>query len=215
MEYFTEENKKEAYIVNNNFENAISRYTKAPYVVTVDSATNALFLCLYRENIKNKIISIPSRTYVSVPCEIIHAGGIVNFESVKGETLKGAYQLKPTKVWDSALRFTYDMYIPNTHMCVSFSGVYKPLKLIKGGAILTDNYEDYLWFRRARFSGRNECAHLTDNLDMLGWNFIMPPDTAARGLYLIGQFYNHDGSPKHFEDIENPYADLSKFNTYK
>ena len=205
---------KEVYTVTDNFEKSISRYTNSPYVVAVDSMTNALFLCLYRENIKNKIITIPDRTYVSVPCEIIHAGGKVNFEKTNGTTLKGAYQLKPTKIWDSALRFTHNMYIPNTHMCVSFSGVYKPLKLIKGGAILTDNYEDYLWFRRARFSGRRECSYLNDDLDMLGWNFVMPPSTAAMGLYLMGQFYDVNGAPKHFDDVELPYPDLSKFPVY-
>jgi dTDP-4-amino-4,6-dideoxygalactose transaminase len=205
---------KEVYTVTDNFEKSISRYTNSPYVVAVDSMTNALFLCLYRENIKNKIITIPDRTYVSVPCEIIHAGGKVNFEKTNGTTLKGAYQLKPTKIWDSALRFTHNMYIPNTHMCVSFSGVYKPLKLIKGGAILTDNYEDYLWFRRARFSGRRECSYLNDDLDMLGWNFVMPPSTAAMGLYLMGQFYDVNGTPKHFDDVELPYPDLSKFPVY-
>jgi len=205
---------KEVYTVTDNFEKSISRYTNSPYVVAVDSMTNALFLCLYRENIKNKTITIPDRTYVSVPCEIIHAGGKVNFEKTNGTTLKGAYQLKPTKIWDSALRFTHNMYIPNTHTCVSFSGVYKPLKLIKGGAILTDNYEDYLWFRRARFSGRRECSYLNDDLDMLGWNFVMPPSTAAMGLYLMGQFYDVNGTPKHFDDVELPYPDLSKFPVY-
>lgn len=35
-------------------------------------------------------------------------------------------------------------------------GPYKHLKLGKGGTILTDNEEAYKWFKRARFSGRNE-----------------------------------------------------------
>ena len=74
-------------------------------------------------------ISIPARTYPSVPCEIIHAGAKVKFETSKGKTLKGAYQLKPTKVWDSALLFSADMYIPGTHMCCSFTGPYKTFKL--------------------------------------------------------------------------------------
>ena len=52
--------------------------------------SNALFLSLYYENkVKgstDKIIKIPSRTYPSVPCEIIHAGLKVEFEPITGRT---------------------------------------------------------------------------------------------------------------------------------
>lgn len=202
------------YKVTEEFEKALSDYTGAPYVVTVDNQSNALFLALMYENIKSVEIEIPARTYPSVPCEIIHAGGRVKFKPVKGKTLKGAYQLSPTKVWDSALRFTHDMYIPNTHMCISFTGPYKHFKLSKGGAILTDNYDAHLWFKRARYSGRRECSYHDDYFDMLGWNFYMMPELAARGLLLMNQFYEPDGTPKINEDLELPYPDLSNFKVY-
>ena len=206
---------KGVYKVTEEFEKKLSEYTGARYVVTVDNASNALFLALKYEKIEGKEITIPSRTYPSVPCEIIHAGGKVKFEPVEGKTMKGAYQLKSTNVWDSALRFTADMYIPNTHMCISFTGPYKHFKLSKGGAILTDNSEAYSWFKRARYSGRRECSYHDDHFDMLGWNFYMMPELAARGLLLMNQFYNMDGSKKHNEDLELPYPDLSKFQIYK
>lgn len=202
------------YKVTEDFEKALGDYTGAPYVVTVDNQSNALFLALMFEKVSGQTISIPSRTYPSVPCEIIHAGAKVSFEPVEGKTLKGAYQLKPTNVWDSALRFTANMYQPGTHMCVSFTGPYKHFKLSKGGAILTDNFEAYNWFKRARYSGRRECSYHDDNFDMLGWNFYMMPELAARGLLLMNQFYNTDGSKKHNEDLELPYPDLSKFKVY-
>jgi dTDP-4-amino-4,6-dideoxygalactose transaminase len=203
------------YKITEDFEQALGKYTGAPYAITVDNASNALFLALMYEKIDGQTISIPSRTYPSVPCEIIHAGGKINFEPVESIKIKGAYQLKPTRVWDSALRFTANMYIPNSHMCISFTGPYKHFKLSKGGAILTDDYNAYLWFKRARYSGRRECSYHDDNLDMLGWNFYMMPELAARGLLLINQFYNTDGTPKHNEDLELPYPDLSKFEIYK
>ena len=203
------------YKITEEFETALSRYTGSPHVITVDNASNAIFLALMYENVSGKKITIPCRTYPSVPCEIIHAGGKVEFEPVEGKTIKGAYQLKPTKVWDSALRFTHSMYIPNTHMCISFTGPYKHFKLSKGGAILTDNYEAHLWFKRARYSGRRECSYHDDNFDMLGWNFYMMPELSARGLLLINQFYNPDGTPKHNEYLEMPYPDLSRFEIYK
>jgi dTDP-4-amino-4,6-dideoxygalactose transaminase len=202
------------YKITEDFEKALADYTGAKYVVTVDNQSNALFLALMYENVKGIDITIPSRTYPSVPCEIIHAGAKVKFSKVSGKTIKGAYQLKPTNVWDSALRFTADMYITGTHMCISFTGPYKHFKLSKGGAILTDNYEAYLWFKRARYSGRRECSYHDDHFDMLGWNFYMMPELAARGMLLMGQFYNIDGTKKHQEDLELPYPDLSKFDVY-
>ncbi|MDB4276996.1 DegT/DnrJ/EryC1/StrS family aminotransferase [bacterium] len=202
------------YKVTDEFEEELAKYTGAKYVVTVDNMSNALFLALMYEGVKGKEITIPARTYPSVPCEIIHAGAKVKFTKPTEKTLTGAYQLEPTRVYDSALRFTADMYIPDTHMCVSFTGPYKHFKLSKGGAILTDNYEAYLWFRRARYSGRRECSYHDDNLDMIGWNFYMMPELAARGLLLVGQFYNMDGTKKHQQDLTLPYPDLSKFKIY-
>ena len=203
------------YNITKDFEQSLCDYTGAPYAVTIDNQSNALFLALMYENIKGQTIKIPSRTYPSVPCEIIHAGGRVEFKEVEGLTLKGAYQLEPTKVWDSALRFTTGMYIPNTHKCISFTGPYKHLKLGKGGAILTDDYDAYKWFKRARYSGRNECSYHDDEFDMLGWNFYMMPEIASRGLLLMNQFYQLDGTPKQNEDLELSYPDLSKFDIYK
>jgi hypothetical protein len=42
----------------------------------------------------------------------------------------------------------------------------------------------------------------------------MMPELAARGLLLIGQFYNGEGKPKHNADLELPYPDLSQFPIY-
>jgi dTDP-4-amino-4,6-dideoxygalactose transaminase len=202
------------YKITEDFEKALSDYTGAPYVITVDNQSNALFLALMYEKVKGMEIEIPARTYPSVPCEIIHAGAKVKFNPVEGTTLKGAYQLYPTKVWDSALRFTHNMYIQNTHMCVSFTGPYKHFKLSKGGAILTDDYNAYLWFKRARYSGRRECSYHDDHFDMIGWNFYLMPELSARGLLLMNQFYLPDGTPKNNEDLQLPYPELSKFDIY-
>lgn len=208
------------YQITEDFEKKLSDYTGSPYVVTLDNMSNALFLALYYEKnvsktIESETITIPNRTYPSVPCEIIHAGLKVDFEIVEGRTIKGSYQLKGSNVWDSALRFTADMYIPNTHMCISFTGPYKHFKLSKGGAILTDSLDAYHWFKRARYSGRRECSYHDDHFDMLGWNFYMMPELAARGILLMNQFYNLDGTKKHNQDLELPYPDLSKYEIYR
>lgn len=211
--------------ITKEFEKRLSEYTGAPYVVTVDNQSNALFLTLFYEkniskNIKTTTITIPKRTYMSVPCEIINAGLKVkfskNYSNLNEEkgTLSGAYELHGSNIWDSALSFTTNMYKKGTHMCISFTGPYKHLKLGKGGAILTDNEDAYKWFKKARFSGRSECSYHDDHFDMLGHNYYLYPEFSAKGLLLINQFYNLDGTPKHNEDLELPYPDLSKFPIY-
>jgi dTDP-4-amino-4,6-dideoxygalactose transaminase len=67
------------YKITEEFERELCKYTGSPYAVALDSQSNAIFLSLYYERIQGKEISIPDRTYPSVPCEIIHAGGKVNF----------------------------------------------------------------------------------------------------------------------------------------
>jgi len=207
------------YDITNEFESQLAHYTGSKYAVALDNMSNALFLALYYENhVKkscNEYITIPSRTYPSVPCEIIHAGLKVKFKPVKEKTLTGAYLLEGSNVWDSALRFTADMYVPNSHMCLSFTGPYKHFKLSKGGAILTDDYDANLWFKRARYSGRRECSYHDDTFDMLGWNFYMMPELSARGILLMNQFYNTDGSKKKNDDLTLPYPNLSKFKIYQ
>lgn len=211
--------KVNPYNVTNDFESVLAEYTGAKFAVCLDNMSNALFLSLYYENHVrsscSEYITIPSRTYPSVPCEIIHAGLKVKFKQVEGETLTGAYLLEGSNVWDSALRFTADMYIPQSHMCISFTGPYKHFKLSKGGAILTDDKAAYRWFKRARYSGRRECSYFEDNFDMLGWNFYMMPELATRGLLLMNQFYDRQGNKIHNKDLTLPYPDLSKFKIYQ
>jgi len=204
---------KGAHKVTADFEKALAEYTGAPYVVCVDNCSNALFLALMHYGIKNKAIYIPANTYPSVPCEIVHAGGKVDFFAPRKDgLLRGAYQLWPTPVYDSALRFTWQMYKPNTYMCVSFTGARKILKLEKGGAILTDDRVAYEWFKRARFSGRRECSYHEDvfNFETSGWNFWMMPSIAARGLMMMEQLYDFNGTPLDVPDLELPYPDLSR-----
>lgn len=203
-----------AHVVTEMFEQELCRYTGAPFCACVDSETSALELCLMHENVKGMDITIPNRTYMSVPCSLILAGAHVKWWHVDGNKLHGAYRLAPTRIWDCALRFTADMYDPGTFQCLSFTGAHKALKLGKGGAILTDDEKAWQWFKRARNSGRNECSYHVDKFTMLGRNVYMMPQIAAQGLLLMNQFYNLDGSKKHMPDLSLPYPDLSLFEIY-
>lgn len=201
-------NPTNPHTVTAQFEQAICDYTGAPYCVCVDNESNALSMALNYVDIKDKLISIPAHTYPSVPSEIILAGGIVKFED-SPIFLTGEYQLKPTNVWDSALRFTADMYRKGQLQCLSFTGQWKHLKTVKGGAILTDSKHAYEWFKKYRFSGRGECSYHEDTFETLGKNYYMPHVLASIGLMNIQAFYNMDGSKKDIPDLSLPYPDLS------
>ena len=130
------------------FEDEVATYTGSKYAISVDSCTNALFLVCKYLNVKEVII--PSKTYLSVPQSIIHSGGEVIFDTTtETNNWSGFYQLKPYPIYDSAKRFTSNMYIKNTFMCLSFH-IKKHLKISKGGMILTDDDNSVEWFKKAR-----------------------------------------------------------------
>jgi dTDP-4-amino-4,6-dideoxygalactose transaminase len=197
--------KHNPYEIVKMFEEEVAEYTGAPFAVSVDSCSNALFLACKYLGVDE--VTIPKKTYLSVPMSITHAGGEVIFED---RDWVGAYQLKPYPIYDAAKRFTSDMYSPGTFMCLSFH-IKKLLPLGKGGMILTDNYEAVQWFKKARYEGRSEVNYKDDNIDMLGWNMYMTPQQAAHGLSLMQNY------PEHVDDLgENKgYRDLTQFSIFK
>lgn len=197
------------YQIVKTFEEEIATYSGAPYAVSVDSCTNALFLiCTY---LKVDKVTIPSKTYLSVPQSITHAGGEVVFDKrPKTNHWKGMYQLKPYPIYDSAKRLTSNMYIPKSYMALSFH-IKKQLPIGKGGMILTDNKEAYEWFKKARYEGRSEKYYKEDDITFLGWNMYMTPQQASYGLALMQNY------PDYKEDIDelNGYRDLTEFTVFK
>jgi dTDP-4-amino-4,6-dideoxygalactose transaminase len=202
-------NKYNPFEIVKTFEKTMAEYTGAKYAVAVDSCTNAVFLCC--KYLKVEKATIPSKTYLSVPMSIIHAGAEVVFDaSNEANDWSGIYQLKPYPIYDSAKRLTTDMYIKGSFMCLSFHQK-KHICIGKGGMILTDDKKAVEWFKRARYEGRSEKFYRDDTIDMLGWNMYMTPEQASRGLAL---FQNY---PIHNEDqIEKGgYRDLREFSVFK
>ncbi len=201
--------KHNPYKIVQMFEEEVASYTGAPYAVSVDSCTNALFLiCKYLEV---KEVTIPSKTYLSVPMSIMHAGGEVIFDkSEKTNHWIGVYDLKPYPIYDAAKRFTSNMYIPGSFMALSFH-IKKHLGIGKGGMILLDNKEAVDWFKKARYEGRSEKYYKEDSIEQLGWNMYMTPQEAAQGLCLLQNY------PEHNSDMgeTNGYRDLTDFPVFK
>tara|TARA_Y100001938_G_C8026314_1_gene398228 strand:+ start:616 stop:1215 length:600 start_codon:yes stop_codon:yes gene_type:complete len=188
------------------FEENVAEYTGAPYAVSCDNCTNAIKMSCEFHNVKE--VTIPKRTYISVAQSIVQARGKVKFEDLKW---KGIYQLKPYPIYDAAKRFTSNMYKKGTLMCLSF-GIKKPLKLGKGGMILTDDKKAYEFLKKMRWSGRSE--HLNYDIDQpsfMGYNSYITPEWAAWGMMMLSVY------PKHADDqIEDPdYRDLNTFNILK
>jgi len=184
--------------------------------VAVTSCTMALLLAVaYHLRWPNKgrrvyqdlYVGIPKRTYVSVPMSIIHAGGWPTF---RDEDWTGCYQLGSLPVWDSARFFSSSMYVAGMMQCVSFH-TSKVLADTQGGAILHDNAEADLWFRKARFDGRTEgVAPRDDNFNVIGWHCYMSPDVAARLLWKLSVL------PKHNEPLPNDdYPDISQMEIFR
>jgi dTDP-4-amino-4,6-dideoxygalactose transaminase len=195
--------KHNPYKIVQMFEEEVAEYTGSPYAISVDSCTNAIFLCCKYLNVKE--VTIPKKTYLSVPQSIIHAGGKVKFQDVEWE---GIYQLEPYSLYDSAKRFTSNMYIPNTFMCLSFH-IKKHLKIGKGGMILTDNKDAVEWFKKVRYEGRSETKYIDDDIQMIGWNMYMTPVEAAQGLMLMQNF------PSFNADLTEEYKDLTTNTIFK
>jgi dTDP-4-amino-4,6-dideoxygalactose transaminase len=197
------------YKIVRMFEEELEHYTGAKHVVTVDSCTNALFLCCKWLDVNR--VTIPSQTYLSVPQSIIHSGGEVIFDKrPSANKWKGVYQLKPYPIYDAAKRLTSNMYIPDSFMCLSFH-IKKQLPIWKGGAILCDSEEAYSWFKKARYEGRSEKFYKDDDIDFCGWNMYMTPQQAAHGLSMMQNY------PEHREDQgeHNGYRDLTEFTVFK
>lgn len=190
--------------VTKDFEREVAAYCGSPYAVAVNSCTNALFLCLQWFKHKGQLpewVECPSRTYISVPMQIVHAGAKVAFRDYEWS---GAYPLSPLPVWDSARRFTSGMYVRGSMMCTSHHWT-KILGVQQAGMILLSDPEADAWLRRARFDGRTQgVAPADDNFDMLGWHMYLSPEISAEGLMRLSVL------PKHNADLPNSdYPDLS------
>jgi dTDP-4-amino-4,6-dideoxygalactose transaminase len=203
-----------------DFEEVLSEYTGAPFVVCCESCSAALYMCCFRDRVSelSRPVEFPRFTYPSAPNAVIHAGGKVSFSDMAGDWQKrGIYRMHPTRIYDSAKMISKNMYqslnriedFPGALICLSFHAK-KALPIGRGGAILCNIEEDAEWFKCMRHDGRHHGEELpNDTLVGPGWNFLMQPEQAARGLTLMNQL----------KDINicapDPYQDLSKYEWYK
>lgn len=194
--------RRRAFRVVDEFEQALCEFTGAPFAVTVDSCTNALFLALKwfaGHPPAPSTVRLPKHTYVGVAQAVRNAGFLVEWVDCEW---KGAYRLRPLPLWDCAKLFKRGMWTTG-FQCVSFQAS-KQLPVGRGGAILHDNAEADRWLRAARFDGRTAGAPYSEaRYQVPGYHVYMTPPDAARGLWLLT--YLEDDDPGDWTG----YPDLS------
>lgn len=203
-----------AYAVVEMFERRVAEFAGAPHAVATDSCTSALLLCCDYVGIRGRTVTLPARTYCSVPMAVIHAGGAARFEDREWH---GMYQLQPFGIWDAAKRFRRGMFgeVPHDpsewrYCCLSLH-IKKSLSVGRGGVILTDNREAADYFRKARRDGRSD-TNGAAWAEVVGRNCYMQPTDAARGLMLLDVM-----PPDGFPDQDEPggYPDLRTMPAFR
>jgi dTDP-4-amino-4,6-dideoxygalactose transaminase len=194
------------------FEGKIANYTGAKYAITVDSCSSALFLSMKYSNVTG--ISIPSRTYISVPmmAKMHSPDCVVKFHD---NAWSKWYSINPVTnmdldIIDCAVTLEENMYQPNALQCISFQHR-KPLKIGKGGIILTDNEDAYNWLRKASYDGRNRYKMFNeDHISTLGYHMYMTPEDGARGVLLFDEFVSD-----HAEVGSKDYPNIADFPAFR
>ena len=183
------------------FEKKVAEYSGSKYAVVLDCCSNGIFLCMkYLQSIgelkSEEIIKIPNQTYVSVPMQILHAGQKFELEELEWS---GIYQLKGTRIWDSAGRFTESMFVGGNSLQVLSFQIKKIIPIGRGGMILTDDEEAYNWLKLACYDGRDLTTPYTsdEHIKVLGYHMYMTPEDAARGIILM------DNRPDSNVDCQN------------
>jgi len=173
------------------FEKKVANFAGSKYAVTTDCCSNGLFLSMkYLQSIgeiDNKtVISIPDRTYVSVPMQIKHAGVNVKFTD---KEWSGLYNLEGTRIWDAAVRWTSGMFVGGNALQVVSFQLKKRIPIGKGGIVLTNDENAARWIKLASYDGRDLTTPYTDknHVSMLGYHMYMTPEDAARGILLMDQ----------------------------
>ena len=193
------------------FEDKISAYTGAPYVTVTDCCTHALELSFRYLQTKQKInkVSLPAYTYLSVPMMLKKLG--IEYELVD-RNWQGYYRFEPTNIIDMAIRFTKDCYEPESFSCLSF-GSKKVLKVLRGGAIMTDNIEAHKWLQKARYDGR-ELTNVpweTQGAFETGYHYNLSIEDCARGIIMMDELAkNGKINADSMTDAKLEYPDLSK-----
>ena len=188
------------------FEEKIADFYGAPYGVSVDACTHGIELCL-RYVGANEIV-VPKRTYLSVPM----LANKMNLElKWKDEDWRDYYEIGNTGVYDAAVLWRENSYIPKSFMCISFQ-FQKHLSLGRGGIILTDDKEARDELKKMSYDGRTpDKPWREQNVTTMGYHYYMTPETAQKGL----DKFEEAKKTKPRKWLLEDWPDLTKMDVFK
>ena len=195
-----------SFEVVEKFENEVADFFGSKFAVATDCCTHAIELCLRHTGSND--ITIPTRTYVSIP----FLAEKLNLRwSWKEENWKDYYNIGNTKIYDAAVLWRKNSYIPDTFMCLSFQ-FQKHLNLGRGGMILTDNKEAAKELKKMSYDGREPNVPWREqNIKTIGYHYYMTPETAKIGLVKLPDAIENEPKEWKIED----WPDLTTLEVFK
>lgn len=195
------------------FEQKVAKFAGSNYAVAVDCCTHAIELSLRYmlskgEILEGDIVTIPNKTYISVPMVLQQLGFVVRFSDYQWSGMYGIkFRDRLTQIVDGAVRWQENMYQGfNALQCLSFQ-IKKPIPIGKGGMILCNDIEEYNWLKLASYDGRDLTLPYTDAKHLglkNGFHYYMTPEDAARGIILMDKvkFRGDSGHSEMYPDTQ-------------
>jgi dTDP-4-amino-4,6-dideoxygalactose transaminase len=158
------------------FENRFAEYVGAKYAVSVNSATNAIFLMFLNKGVT---VNVPSLIPPVVLNALITSGNDINFiDDI--DWIGGSYilhEFKDYKIIDSAQRVDRDQFaleaMDNDLMFFSFYPT-KPVGSSDGGIIVSNDLEKIEYLRTLSFNGMSFAENNWERkITMPGYKFYM------------------------------------------
>lgn len=158
------------------FENRFAEYVGAKYAVSVNSATNAIFLMFLNKRVT---VNVPSLIPPVVLNALITSGNDINFiDDI--DWIGGSYilhEFKDYKIIDSAQRVDRDQFaleaMDNDLMFFSFYPT-KPVGSSDGGIIVSNDLEKIEYLRTLSFNGMSFAENNWERkIAMPGYKFYM------------------------------------------
>lgn len=187
------------------FEEKIAEFFGASHCVAVDSCTHAIELCLLMKGAD--YIVVPKRTYLSVPMLAQKLKIALIWHDERWQDYYNVHK----NIFDAAVLWRRDSYIPGTLMCISFQ-FQKHLSLGRCGCVLLDNPFEADMLKHLRHDGREPGTPWRDqNIAMQGSHYYITEEMAQLGLEKLPEAIATEPRKWVLED----WPDLTQMEVFK
>jgi len=188
-----------------DFEKEFASYVGAKYACSVNSATNAIFLCMLN---KKTVVKIPSMIPPVVANAIITSGNKVEFYD-DTDWVGHSYVLhtfEDYKIVDSAQKLEPNQFMkecnPNDLMIFSHYPT-KPLGGADGGIVVTDDYKKHKWMKEAVLNGMTYADNNWERgISFPGYKFYM---SSIQAKIIMDNFKNFDKKMRSLGNLVDIY----------